>query len=206
MKHNVIVVALFALVAVSVSAGSARAATWQVKFDVANLDGNPGEANAGSFAMEVNDEWAPLGAARMRELVESGFFTGVRFFRVIDGFMAQFGIHGTPAVSAEWRAKVIKDDPVKESNKRGYVSFATSGANTRTTQMFINFDDNGNLDGMGFSPFAKIVSGMDVVDRIYKIGEKPNQGLIQQRGNEYLKKDFPRLTYIKSATIVDVDL
>merc|ERR1711939_1133595 len=126
--------------------------------------------------MEVHPEWSPLGAARFKELIDSNFFKAARFFRVIDGFMAQFGIHANPKIAAEWKTRTMQDDPVKESNKRGYISFATSGKNSRTTQMFINFRDNSNLDGMGFSPFAKVVKGMDVVDRIYKIGERPNQG------------------------------
>merc|ERR1712039_1107269 len=116
--------------------------------------------------------------------------------------MAQFGISGTPSVAASWREKKIQDDPVTQSNKRGFVSFATSGANSRTSQMFINFGDNSRLDGMGFSPFAKVVEGMDVVDRIYKIGEKPNQGQIQSQGNAYLNKQFPQLTYTVGAKLV----
>jgi peptidyl-prolyl cis-trans isomerase A (cyclophilin A) len=143
----------------------------KVKFDVTSLDGKKGEA--GSFVMEAHSDWAPLGFARFKEMVESDFFKGIRFFRVIDGFMAQFGIHGKPKIAAEWKEKTLKDDPVIESNKRSYVSFATSGKDSRTTQMFINFGENANLDGMDFSPFAKVTEGMDVVDRIFKIGEKP---------------------------------
>ena len=107
--------------------------------------------------------WAPLGAARFKELIDANFFKANRFFRVIDGFMAQFGIHANPKIAAEWKTKTMEDDPIKEKNSRGMVSFATSGKNSRTTQMFINFKDNHNLDGMGFSPFARISSGMDVV-------------------------------------------
>ena len=141
--------------------------------------------------MEIHPDWAPLGAARIQEMAEDDFFKGIRFFRVINGFMAQFGIHGKPEKAAEWRERKMVDDPVKESNGRGYVSFATSGPNSRTTQMFINFSNNQNLDGMGFAPFAKVVDGMDVVDRIYQIGEKPSQGEIQSKGNKYLKTKFP---------------
>jgi len=179
---------------------SAADSPFFVKFEVDNLDGKTGET--GSFVMEVHPDWAPLGAARMKELVDQKFFDEVRFFRVISNFMAQFGISGDPSVAAKWRSQKLQDDPVKESNKRGYVSFATSGKNSRTTQMFINFRDNSNLDGMGFSPFAYVVKGMDVVDKIYKIGERPNQGQIQMEGNAYLNKEFPELTYIKSARIV----
>jgi peptidyl-prolyl cis-trans isomerase A (cyclophilin A) len=175
----------------------------RVKFDVANLDGQPGPDHQSFFVIEVHEDWAPLGVQRFTELVRDGFFKGVRFFRVIDGFMAQFGIHGRSEVSASWREKRIEDDPVKESNRRGTLSFATSGPNTRTTQIFINFKDNSNLDGMGFSPFASVIEGMDVVDRIFKVGEKPDQGQIQSRGNAYLKREFPRLTYITSVNIVD---
>lgn len=205
-----VIASVFAIMLLLTSVSSSHqseSGSWRVKFDIAQIDGNTGPENEGSFVMEVHNDWAPLGAARFKELVETNFFTGVRFFRVIDGFMAQFGISGSPAVAAEWREKRLTDDPVKQSNGRGFVSFATSGPNSRTTQMFINFGDNSRLDSMGFAPFAKVVSGMDVVDRIYKIGEKPNQGEIQAKGNAYLKKNFPRLTYIKAATIVtDGDL
>mmetsp|Transcript_32313 Transcript_32313/g.47152 ORF Transcript_32313/g.47152 Transcript_32313/m.47152 type:complete len:202 (+) Transcript_32313:13-618(+) len=183
-----------------IAACSAADGTFLVKFEVDKLDGKDGET--GFFIMEVHPEWAPLGAARMKELVDQSFFSEIRFFRVIQNFMAQFGISGDPAVAGKWRNMKLVDDPVKESNKQGYVSFATSGKNSRTTQMFINFRDNSNLDGMGFSPFAYVVKGMDVVDRIYKIGERPNQGQIQTEGNAYLNKEFPELTYIKSAKIV----
>lgn len=141
---------------------------------------------------------APLGAERIREMVDDNFFKGIRFFRVISGFMAQFGIHGNPKKAAVWREKKMVDDPVTQSNTRGMVSFATSGPNSRTTQMFINFGNNANLDGMGFAPFGSIIEGMDVVDRIYQIGEKPNQGQIQSEGNRYLKTKFPMLSYIES--------
>ena len=130
-----------------------------------------------SFDLEVQPDWAPLGAARFKELLDEEFFTSVRFFRVISGFMAQFGIHGKPDVSSKWRERKLKDDPVLLSNKRGYISFATSGTDSRTTQMFINFGDNTNLDGMGFSPFGRVLgNGMDVVDKIYSgHGETPDQ-------------------------------
>ena len=131
-------------------------------------------------------------------MVDDNFFKGVRFFRVISGFMAQFGIQGNPKKAAVWREKKMVDDPVTQSNTRGMVSFATSGPNSRTTQMFINFGNNANLDGMGFAPFGSIIEGMDVVDRIYQIGEKPNQGQIQSEGNRYLKTKFPMLSYIES--------
>jgi peptidyl-prolyl cis-trans isomerase A (cyclophilin A) len=167
------------------------------------------ETSKGPFTIEVTRSLAPTGADRFYNLVRSGYFTDVQFFRVIQGFMCQFGIHGDPKVSAAWREAQIVDDPVKGSNVRGSLSFATAGPNTRTTQLFINFVDNKSLDGMGFAPFGKIVEGMDVVDKINgeygegaPRGRGPAQDRIQQEGNAYLKKDFPKLDYIKSATIL----
>ncbi len=158
----------------------------------------------GDFEVKCTRDWAPKGADRFYGLVKAGFFDDVRFFRVVDGFMAQFGIHGDPAVSRAWQQANIPDDPVKQSNKRGFLSFATRGANTRTTQMFINFKDNARLDGMGFAPFAEVVSGMDVVDKIdHEYGERPNQGRIQAEGNAYLAKEFPNLDHVKTARVVD---
>ena len=167
------------------------------------------ETSKGSFTVEATRSLAPNGADRFYNLVRSGYFTGVEFFRVIPGFMCQFGIHGDPKVAAAWRDARIPDDAVKGSNTRGMITFATAGPNTRTTQLFINFADNANLDGMGFSPFGKVSEGMDVVDKIYgeygegaPRGRGPDQGRIQQEGNAYLKKDFPNLDYIKSAAIL----
>ena len=162
----------------------------------------------GEFTIESKREWAPLGADRFYNLVKIGYFTDVAFFRVIEGFMAQFGIHGDPTVSAKWREANIQDDPVIKSNKRGYISYAMAGPNTRTTQFFINFGNNANLDSMGFSPFGKVIEGMEVVDSIYSgygegapSGRGPGQGQIQSRGNEYLKKDFSQLDYIIETNI-----
>src|SRR5712664_3512 len=115
----------------------------------------------GDFVIVVHRAWAPHGADRFYNLVRSGYFDGVRFFRVIPGFMAQFGIHGAPHLAAPWRAALIPDAPVRQRNVRGTVSFATAGPGTRTTQLFINYGDNHRLDGMGFSPFARVVEGMD---------------------------------------------
>jgi peptidyl-prolyl cis-trans isomerase A (cyclophilin A) len=157
--------------------------------------------------------WAPRGADRFYNLVRAGYFTDCAFFRVLPNFMAQFGISPNPAVSKVWRDANILDDRVIEGNKRGRVTFATAGPNTRSTQFFINFGDNTRLDGMGFSPFGKVVEGMDVVDKINgEYGDMPQQGgsgpnpdLIARQGNAYLKKDFPNLDYIKSATLVPAD-
>src|SRR5262249_42635706 len=140
--------------------------------------------------------------------VKHGFYNDVRFFRVLTDFMAQFGISGDPNLSAQWRNARIADDPVKQSNKRGYITFATAGPNTRTTQVFINFGDNNGLDSQGFSPFGQVVTGMNVVDSLYNGygegapgGRGPDQGRIQAEGNAYLTKSFPKLDYVKKATI-----
>jgi peptidyl-prolyl cis-trans isomerase A (cyclophilin A) len=174
-------------------------AVYQAKFDTSK----------GAFVIEVHRDWAPNGADRFYNLVKNGFYNDVRFFRVLDGFMAQFGINGNPSLSAVWRNANIKDDPVKQSNTRGTVTFATAGPNTRTTQVFINFGDNAGLDGQGFSPFGKVVSGMDVVDSLYggygegaPNGAGPDQGRVQSQGNAYLEKAYPKLDYVKTATIV----
>ncbi len=161
------------------------------------------DTSAGNFVVEVHRDWAPKGADRFYNLVKNGFYDDCRFFRVVPGFMVQFGINGAPAIQRVWRDANITDDPVKQSNKRGYITFATAGKNTRTTQVFINFADNAGLDSQGFAPFGKVVTGMNVVDKIYAgDGEKPEQGYIQQQGNAYLAKNFPKLDYIKTATIV----
>ena len=154
----------------------------------------------GPFVILVNKDWAPLGADRFYNLVRIGFYNDARFFRAVDGFMVQWGISPYPDVSAIWREAQIKDDPVKESNTRGRITFATAGPNTRTTQLFINYGDNSNLDGMGFSPFGEVVEGMDVVDSLYKgygegapRGRGPRQDKLQRLGNSYLDAEFDKL-------------
>lgn len=168
------------------------------------------DTTKGKVVLEVNRAWSPNGVDRFHHLVKIGYFEDIAFFRVIQGFMAQFGIHGEPKVSRVWSKRTIPDDPVKESNLRGYVTFAKTGRpNSRTTQLFINLADNARLDRQGFSPFAKVVEGMDVVEAIYAIGEGaprgqgPRQGRVQNMGNAYLKKDFPDLDYLKSARILE---
>ena len=168
------------------------------------------ETSEGEFVIEVHRDWAPLGADRFYNLVANGFYDECRFFRVISGFMAQFGISGDPKIAGVWRAARIQDDPVKESNKRAYVSYAMGGPNSRTTQLFINYGDNSRLDAMGFPPFGKVAEGMSVVDKLYAEygegaprGKGPAQGEIQGRGNEYLNADFPKLDFIRKATIVE---
>jgi peptidyl-prolyl cis-trans isomerase A (cyclophilin A) len=167
------------------------------------------DTSKGPFVIEVHRDWAPNGADRFYNLVKNGFYDDVRFFRVIEGFMAQFGVNGDPKVSAAWREARIKDDPVKVSNKRTFVTFATAGPNTRTTQVFVNYGDNSNLDSQGFSPFGQVVSGMKVVDSLYggygegaPGGRGPNQARVQSDGNAYLASAFPNLDYVKKATIV----
>ena len=173
-------------------------ATYKVKFDTSK----------GPFVIQVTRAWAPNGADRFYNLVKNGFYDNVRFFRVISGFMVQFGINGDPQLSARWRQAQIPDDPVTQSNKRGMITFATAGPNTRTTQVFINFNDNANLDGMGFAPFGRVVSGMNVVDSINAEygegaprGRGPDQGRLQTEGNAYLAQSFARMDYVKKATI-----
>lgn len=161
------------------------------------------ETTAGTFVVEVTREWAPNGADRFYNLVKNGYFDGTKFFRVLPGFMAQFGIHGDPVVSAKWRQANLVDDKVTQSNKRGYLTFATAGPNTRTTQMFINFGDNSRLDSDGFAPFGKVIKGMEVIDKIYSgYREEPDQGRIQMEGNKYLNAAWPKLDSIKKATLL----
>ncbi len=167
------------------------------------------ETSKGEFVIGVYKNWSPKGADHFLELVETGFYDDCRFFRVVPGFMVQWGINGDPSVMKKWRDANIPDDhptgDARQSNQRGFVTFAKSGApNSRTTQLFINYGDNGRLDLDGFTPFGKIMSGMEVVDAINsKNLEKPDQGAIQERGNEYLNKAFPDLDYIKTAQIMD---
>jgi peptidyl-prolyl cis-trans isomerase A (cyclophilin A) len=173
-------------------------ATYKAKFDTSK----------GVFVVEVTRDWAPNGADRFYNLVKNGFYDNVRFFRVISGFMVQFGISGDPKISAPWREARIADDPVKQSNKRGYITYAMAGPNTRTSQVFINFGDNPNLDNSGFSPFGRVISGMDVVDKLNAEygegaprGRGPDQSRVQTEGNAYLQRDFGRLDFVKKATI-----
>lgn len=163
------------------------------------------DSSKGVFVIEVHRDWSPLGADRFYNLVKNGFFDDARFFRVIDNFMVQFGLNGDPSIQRGWSGANFRDDPVKESNKRGYVTFAKSSApNSRSTQVFINFKDNTGLDAQGFSPFGQVVDGMDVVDKLYsgygEAAQRQSQE-IQTQGNTFLAKNFPKLDYIKKATI-----
>jgi peptidyl-prolyl cis-trans isomerase A (cyclophilin A) len=163
----------------------------------------------GDFVIEVTRDWAPNGADRFYNMVKIGYFDDAAFFRNIEGFMVQFGINGDPEVNRKWRRSNIKDDRVKQSNQRGFITFAqTSAPNSRSTQVFINFGDNGRLDDQRFAPFGRVVKGMDVVESLYNgygegfpNGRGPDQGRLQDEGNAYLKESFPKLDYIKKATI-----
>jgi peptidyl-prolyl cis-trans isomerase A (cyclophilin A) len=164
----------------------------------------------GAFTITVERAWAPLGADRFYNLVRGRFFEEARFFRVLDGFMCQFGIPADPAESALWKDATIPDDPVSQSNTRGMVTYATAGRGTRTTQVFINYGNNRRLDRDGFAPFGKVTEGMDVVDKFYSgygegapNGSGPSQKRMEAKGNPYLQASFPKLDYIKKAEILD---
>ena len=172
--------------------------TYQVKF----------ETSKGDFTVSVTRAWAPLGADRFYNLAKHHFFDNQSFFRVLTGFIAQFGISAYPALNPVWEKATIKDDPVTQSNKKYYLTFATAGPNTRTTQLFINLADNPRLDGMGFASFGQVTEGMNVVDTLYAGygegapgGSGPNQDEIQKQGKPYLDKNFPKLDYIKTTTL-----
>ncbi len=160
------------------------------------------ETTAGSFTMEVHRDWAPHASDRFRQLVDAKYFDDSRFFRVVAGRWAQFGIAGNPKVAQKWRHRTIPDDVVRQSNTIGFVGFANTGPNTRSTQIYINLGDNSRLDGeAGFAPFAKIVEGMDVVERLYSgYGENSGGGMragkqekLFEGGNAYLDREFPKL-------------
>jgi peptidyl-prolyl cis-trans isomerase A (cyclophilin A) len=207
---------VLAALAMLVSAGVGVAAQSAALKDPAKLkEQAPAKYNArfdtsvGSFVVTVTREWAPLGADRFYNLVKNGYYDNVRFFRVIPNFMVQFGINGDPALNSVWRNARIGVDPVKQRNMRGYITYAMGGSpDTRTTQVFINFRDNSNLDAQGFAPFGQVTTGMDIVDKIYQgygegapRGDGPDQGRIQAEGNAYLMKSFAKLDYVKKATI-----
>ncbi len=163
----------------------------------------------GDFVVEVTRAWSPRGADRFYNLVKYHYYDDAAFFRIMQGFVAQFGISARPEVSRAWESARIADDPVTQSNTRGTLTFATAGPNTRTTQVFINLGDNSSLNGIGFSPFGKVISGMDVVDKLYADygdappdGHGPDQNRLQREGKAYLDKDFPLLDRIKTAVVL----
>jgi peptidyl-prolyl cis-trans isomerase A (cyclophilin A) len=186
--------------AVPAALGEEAPPTFKVAFDTSK----------GQFVVEATRAWAPRGVDRFYNLVKNGFYHDVRFYRVVPGFMVQFGIHGDPKIMGPWTAARIPDDPVTEGNARGYVTFAHGGPNSRTTQLFINFRDNSSaLNKQGFTAIGRVISGMDVVDALYSgygemapRGKGPDQQRFIKEGNAYLASSFPNLDYIKSATIV----
>jgi peptidyl-prolyl cis-trans isomerase A (cyclophilin A) len=169
------------------------------------------ETTKGTFVVEVVREWAPRGADRFHELVRTGFYDGARFFRVRPKFVVQFGISADATANELWRQLKLPDDPVKQSNLRGYVSYATDGPATRTTQVFINLADNKRLDARGFAPFGRVVEGMDVVDSFYSGygevqalgGGGPDAAKLETLGDEYATRSYPRLDQIKTARILE---
>jgi len=182
----------------------------KIEFTVQNLDGL--EGLSGTFVIQMRPTWAPIGAQRFEELTEAGFWNDCRIFRVIPGFISQFGINGDPKMQAKYKVS-MRDDPVRESNSRGTVVFATAGPNTRTTQIFINTNGkpggNSFLDKQGFSPFGEVISGMDVVDRFYSgygegapSGRGPDQGKLQSQGAAYVNPNFPKLSYYSDVKFI----
>ena len=160
----------------------------------------------GDVIVQVNRAWAPLGADRFYNLVRGGFYKDAAFFRIVPRFVAQFGIPARPEVAAVWEKAKIVDDRVTQSNKRGTLTFATAGPNTRTTQIFINYSDNTSLDTQGFAPFGTVIEGMDLVDKFFAgYGESPDQGRIQMQGKAYLDKSFPNLDRIVTAVVMPAD-
>jgi peptidyl-prolyl cis-trans isomerase A (cyclophilin A) len=185
------------------SAPGAPPAVYKVNFDTSR----------GPFVVEVHTEWAPFASARFIELVRNGFYDNDRFFRVVKGFVVQWGINGDPAIQRDWANASFPDDPRAQHNTRGTVVFASRGANSRTTQLFVNLADNSRpLDPQGFSPFGTVISGMDVVDSLWSYGDMGPQGpgpdpsQIQLEGNAYLTRRFPHLDYIKKASISDAGI
>ena len=168
------------------------------------------ETTAGEFVVEAHREWSPLGVDRFHQLVRAGFYDDTRFYRVVDGFMAQFGLNGDWQVNYVWKDENLQDEPVVRSNTRGRLAFAKGGPHTRTTELYVNFADNSRLDVLGFSPFAEVVEGMEAVDRIYSgygegppAGDGPYAAMIHARGNAYLDEEFPELTRIIRATVIE---
>ena len=169
------------------------------------------ETTEGDVVIHVHRTWAPLGADRFYNLAKGGFYDDTRVYRVIPGFMAQFGLHGDPYVNQAWKDEYIVDDPVTRPNTRGTVAFAKGGVHSRTTEVFVNYRDNRALDEEGFAPFGEVVEGMDVVESFYgeygdgpPRGEGPYQAMARARGNAYLDEEFPQLTRIVDVTVEPV--
>ena len=200
------------------AAGAAHVALTDAEFELLKSPSDPAlnqsapavfkvrfKTTQGDVVIESHRDWAPNGADRFYNLSKSGYFDGIKFFRVVKGFMAQFGIHGDPSVAKAWMNETIQDDPRGQSNKRGFVTYGTTGApNSRATQMFINYGDNGFLDPQGFVPFGKVVEGMDVVGSLFsEYGEQTTskQGSIMQEGNAFLDENYPKLDAIVTARV-----
>jgi peptidyl-prolyl cis-trans isomerase A (cyclophilin A) len=167
------------------------------------------QTTKGDVVIAVHRDWAPLGADRFYELTKMGFYDGDRYFRALPGFVVQFGINGDPKINKDWSAMSIKDDPPKVSNKLGTITFATSGPNSRATQVFINIGDNSRLDDQGFTPFGEVTQGMQNIQNVYvdygdgpPSGNGPDQAAIADIGNPYLEEHFPKLDYIKTARVL----
>jgi peptidyl-prolyl cis-trans isomerase A (cyclophilin A) len=201
-----------AAVAAAVVAGAVAYSAPEKLMDPAKLTAKAPETfkakldtTKGMVVIEVHRAWSPNGADRFYNLVKNGYYDGVKFFRVVPGFVVQWGIHGDPSIATKWLQSNIQDDPVKESNKRGFITYAKSGApNSRSVQLFINLGDNSRLDATGFAPFGKVTEGMDVVEKLYggyAEGLTKLQGKIAEEGNAFLEKNYPELDGIKKATI-----
>ncbi len=166
------------------------------------------ETSEGAFVVAATRAWAPLGVDRFYNLVRGGFFDDTRVYRVVDGFVAQFGLNGDPYVNQAWKTEYLVDDPVTQTNRRGRVTFAKGGLHSRTTEIFVSLRDNPQLDESGFAPFGEVVEGMEVVDAFHAAygdgpprGEGPYQAMVEARGNAYLDAEFPELTRIERATV-----
>jgi len=210
---SVAAVSAFAVLATAASGQSALGKTSKLLTPAALTAKAPAlfkaklDTTKGVIVIEVHRDWSPLGADRFYNLVSNGFFDGVRFFRVIPNFMAQFGINGNPAVNAAWDKVDLKDDPGgKQSNTRGTISYGNTGQpNSRGTQVFINYKDNSFLDAQRFTPFGTVVEGMEVTDKLnaeYGSNPQNQQGKIVTEGNKFLIANFPKLDYVKTATVV----
>ena len=160
------------------------------------------DTSKGEIVLKIVRDWAPRGADRFFTLVKDGYFDEARFYRVLRKYVAQFGYNGDPKVSAKWRSRPIEDDPVKETNTRGRITFAKGGPNSRTSQLFINLRDTKSLDRKGFAPIGEVVEGMKILDDLYaRYGGSPSQKAIFQLGNAYLEKKYPKLDFIKTARV-----
>jgi peptidyl-prolyl cis-trans isomerase A (cyclophilin A) len=203
MKRVIVLLFLFAAVAFGQVNKAALMKPASLNERAPNLFKVKFDTTVGPIILEVHAAWAPHGADRFYNLVKNGFYDGCRFFRVVPGFVVQFGINGDPSIQQNWSKATFTDDKVTQGNTRGFVSFAKSSApNSRATQIFINYADNSRLNRDGFAPFAKVIMGMENVDKIFSgYGQGPMQTFIEHEGNALLEKNFPKMDYIKKATI-----